>query len=876
MMVSSSTIQSDSLGFHLSFSVQDEILGTSTLYYSFCAVPSDCGQPLSWSDASPILDPSVDVGGGTWVHKYRSPQMSLFSDAGEKWLSIVFDDGDMDSATRIPGIFNKICNLSSNCSLTENWINPTDGLGELSPDISLGGNGFSQLPAVVSNGDGSLSSIWLDYSSPSGQDTGPFALFYSFFDSSSLSWSTPQLVYAASLDGVPFSASPKSDGFWVGAWGNGQVVGLACTPDCSPVDLSVLNPYSFVSGWGVHSYPESANDVAWVGNVSLSNGLIQPMGYLMHGDEVAGPNPLFPVLTPEGDPAGDAFIVSHDSFDFETGTIPFILWDENAGELKWFPSTVFGEGIFFPIVTLVNPPTPVTWTKSSPPPTQKQIGFNVMDSDKGDSLYVTVFLSDSITEIVLVDHVPLNELGVSFPVVSGSCSGTDFTSMQSCDLNVTLHSDSKGLVAPDGSYTLGVRVVDASGNESQSLSSPGLVTIDMSTLALSLISPSPNEVWTQSGNKQFIFDIIDFSFVTKLHARVKTMGPSGEILTLVDELVDNYQSFDVNPDCQGLSATLIRCTIPFSFPSSDTVSFAEDNPPEEGTNTLFVEGLEDEQLNGNSPPVSLIMDGYPPRLVNYAPSGSVSAVPSAITFVMEDASIPILVESVIINGKNVSFSCAPSGNGTIASCVIPPSGIPGGSQMDVSIFSQDGVGNLGQTAFSFFIEGEFTGGSSSSDDFSDIVSSLVLPEITDVVSQTGEGDVVIKGTGIVIPHEIVETFTRFSNRVVQSVSDLVEVTGPSASAIFLGLCTLAGIASDVVFRRAFVKMVSETQRQRQRVLRTVLSVVFFAIPLFIGWYFGLAIGFIFAVLEVVLFIAAAYLFKLLQYYETFGFKPLEG
>ncbi|MEK6901991.1 MAG: hypothetical protein AABX02_00190, partial [archaeon] len=36
------------------------------------------------------------------------------------------------------------------------------------------------------------------------------------------------------------------------------------------------------------------------------------------------------------------------------------------------------------------------------------------------------------------------------------------------------------------------------------------------------------------------------------------------------------------------------------------------------------------------------------------------------------------------------------------------------------------------------------------------------------------------------------------------------------------------------------------------------------------------IGFIFAVLEIVSFVGAAYGYKLIQYYENFGFKPVEG
>ncbi len=119
-----------------------------------------------------------------------------------------------------------------------------------------------------------------------------------------------------------------------------------------------------------------------------------------------------------------------------------------------------------------------------------------------------------------------------------------------------------------------------------------------------------------------------------------------------------------------------------------------------------------------------------------------------------------------------------------------------------------------------------------------------------------------------------DSFNRFADRVILTASDLVDVTGPSANAIFFGLCTLAGIASDIVFRRVFVKLAGETERQRQRVLRMGLGLVFFALPLAVGFQFGLAVGFIFAVLEVVLFIAAAYLFKVLQYYDTFGFKPI--
>jgi hypothetical protein len=129
---------------------------------------------------------------------------------------------------------------------------------------------------------------------------------------------------------------------------------------------------------------------------------------------------------------------------------------------------------------------------------------------------------------------------------------------------------------------------------------------------------------------------------------------------------------------------------------------------------------------------------------------------------------------------------------------------------------------------------------------------------------------------VVIPRIIVDTVGGFSNNIILSTSNFIDVTGPSSNAIFLGLCVIAGLASDVVFRRIFSNVRADMFKQRERLVRALLAGIFFVIPLSIGWYFSLVAGFIFTVMEIVGFIAAAYVFKFIQYYETFGYKTIQG
>jgi hypothetical protein len=592
---------------------------------------------------------------------------------------------------------------------------------------------------------------------------------------------------------------------------------------------------------GVRYLTSSLSDVKWMGFSSAGGHFLSSLGSTSMTDVsvISGTN---------------AFVLSSNVLDFSNTSPVLSNLSPNAGMWQ-------------------------NMAGSSPSSTSfsKNVSFDLMDIDADDALYVSVFLASQQggEDYPLLKWVNVKSASGEVLDECSSSSDPPFSNPSPCSLTVSLFNPLAGLAVPTGDYYLVVKAVDSAGG-SDSISSASTIFVKASLSNLLVNSPSSGAVWYQKNPSQHIVNFLaeDATFAQSLGLHVIAKGSSGNDEDLG---VVSVATFNSTASSCTKTAADYSCNTPLGFPS--------DLP--EGKYGLLMYVKEDGILTANQLVPNITLDFQGPHATDSSPSGTVGSFPQTISFTLSDfsgvnAGVPM---SVSVNGVELpnTPSCNPS-SGVVSSvsCTVGFDvsilSLQGGStSIEVEVSSTDGLGNEGETSFGFTVGQSVptgNGGPGGGGGGGGGGGPSVIPSLDDLVTPTEDGGFVVNGTGIVIPGQIVDSFNRFSDRVILTASDLVEVTGPSANAIFLGLCTLAGIASDIVFRRVFAKLVGEMERQRQRVLRMVLGLVFFALPLGIGFQFGLAVGFIFAVLEVVLFIASAYLFKILQYYDTFGFKPI--
>lgn len=863
---------------HLAFGARDHSTGMSSVYYVGCPATSACSSSGEWRNATRLFSPIFDEVGGKWKYALSEPKIVV----DDTYVHIVFDDTQPESTTRLDGIFYRVCNRSTNCDSTGDFSSPG------APDILNGVNeGYPHSPSIAMDETGGLHVSYLDAS----------GVFYSRFFPQQFSqpWTVAQLVISGSAFSPP-SISSGSDRVMITTSGaNVARIFLCDSDECTTAGTSLPDwddvSEKFTALNGVSSptalvgmlSPSDGKKMA-VFLTGIVNGKRQVMG--QYWDESTSISSGLRLLTLNAFDIGLLGISdSWGSFVATDGELSMVdlLVSPPTGQFV-VSSNILDSTNDDPNVSNLSP-TSGAWLNSSANPSNqpfsKDVSFSVQDDDPTDLLYASVFLSKTPGG----EDFPLAKYAnLSKPITGTSCSSSSFLNAVPCTINVSLFKPTLGLVVPNGSYFLVVKAYDSSGGVGVANSSqPIVVTASLTQLLVN--NPKDADAWHKQNLSSQVLDFVaqDATFGLKLGLKAKVVN------TNTDEeidlgLVDVASYNDVESTCVKTTSDY-SCDIPIGVPAGLP----------EGKYDLLLYVSEDGMDGVGKTVANMTMDYQSPHITGNSPSGNVSTFPKTISFSLADFSgidmgKPIQVS---INGAPASSSpsCTPSaGIVSSATCTLPVDAsslsLQGTStSVSVSVSTTDGLGNNGQSSFGFTVGSSPSGGNPSDGGAGGGgggggsgggSGSPIIPSIDDVVTQLPNGDIVINGTGIVIPSQVVDSFNHFSNRVVRSTSDLVEVVGPSAAAIFFGLCTLSGIASDIVFRRVFAKVVAENERQRQRVLRMVLGLIFFILPIFVGWQFSLAIGFIFVVLEVVFFIGAAYLFKILQYYETFGFKPIEA
>ncbi len=856
---------------HLAFTVMDPSNGMSAVYYSKCLSSNSCASSSMWASATPIVDPSLTVhlvdGVEKWKYAFGQPKM--VADASS--VHIVFDDTQPESVSRINGIFYKTCLFSTGCQTVADFTSPG------APDILNGfqDGGYSHHPSLARDIFGKLHVV---YASNSG-------LYYTRFDSFSMvEWAVPQSIILGPNYSFPF-ISTGSDTVSVTARRGANPVAFVCrSGNCTnfsvPISLwddetASLSPlasiFSLSDVIGVAS-PSAGGKMAFF-STGMVNGLRQLVGLFVDSDFSSSESVHFL----SNNPNNTFFLGASDIMGAFAASGTGMSMVDLVSNYSNFDYVVSSDILDYsnsnPILSSLSPDEDASWENpaSNPATTTfaKTISFSILDPDAGDSLYASVFLSANPNgeDFPLMKYVnllnPAGGLGVSCPFNAG-------TGAYDCVVSVPLFTPLVGLLAPNGNYHLVVKAYD-SGGGSDSISSAGIIQLTSSKINFLVNKPSTGEKWSTQDVAQHVL-----GFQAQQATFAQTLGVSVFILNPITSSTVDFGTIDVatynatDPSCTHSSGDY-NCTIPIGIPSGIG----------EGVYDLVLNVSEDGLQSVSHVVANMTFDFSSPHLTSHSPSGVQSSFPSQLTFTLSDfsgidAGKPI---SVFINGAPSSSppDCSPpSGIVGSVTCTVPfnannLSFQSSSTSLLIEVSSTDGLGNSGQDSFSFIVNQPIP--NISVFDNSSIIGGIISP-IDGLVAQDENGNIIVKGTGIIIPNQIIDSFNNFSNRLVLSASDLVDVTGPSANAIFIGLCTLAGIASDMVFRRIFGRVVADTQGQRQRVIRMSLGLVFFSLPALVGWQFGLAIGFIFALMEVVLFIGAAYLFKILQYYETFGFKPI--
>lgn len=840
--------------------------GKSNVYYSNC-VTSNCSNAAAWSLAVPVLDPIVTetnpgAADSTWMYSLGSPKIGITSSS---IVHVIFDDSQTNPSLRIQGIFHRYCSLVDGCDKVSAWNASTNGT-----DI-LGGvnNGYPRSPHLSISSKG-VFAIWMDYSSSGNPSSN--SIFVSIFAVPTNTWLSPVSVGSASSFSFP----------WISTAGNRAGISALSgnTVRVWNCDSSCMSSPSTPTAWSdVSSTFSPFNTLTSLSEVAIA---ISPLDsselVVLAAGNLAGNRQLFGMYSRAGGitttlrrisntPTSFTFTgLSDVSGNFLWSNQPFLQWagaTPTSGSV--YSSNIFSSNNAFPSIAITAPTTPVTWQSASSSAYSQTITFTAQDDDVEDELYASIYFgtSPNATTYLLRDRVDLKTLqGVQG---TDTCASGSFTSPRTCVLNLPLFDPATGLLAPNGNYYL-VAVLTDSKSGSDVFSTPNQVTFSLPSGTISIAAPTAGSSWSGPGTKQLAVDVNNPLFSQLFSLTLSGNSPSGSF-TFPSYPVSSYGS--TIPPCVKVGNNY-SCAFPI-LPSSSI---------SEGVYALSLDSSVD-GLPGPTASVSNItIDFIAPRVVSPQPQGTLTSPPSSVSFALQDFSPIATVPSILINGQTATPTC--SFGAQPVTCSAPfPSSITTGPVV-VQVTASDAFGNSSPSNFSFTINGGTTvppgpggeGGGGGGGGGGG--PGKVIPKVEDVITRDNEGNVLVNGTPVVIPKTIVETVGTFSNNVVTATSNLVDVVGPSAHAIFLGLCVIAGLASDVVFRRVFSKIRADTYKQRERLVRALLAGIFFIIPLAIGWSFSLVAGFIFTVMEIVGFVAAAYAIKILQYYDTFGYKAIQG
>lgn len=881
---------------HLAFGLVNSATGKGAVYYSNCsALP--CSAAGDWGPVVPVLDSlfTTDGSTGQWNRQFRIPHL----DAGGAAVHLVFDDAETNPSIRMDGIFHRWCarapTLGVDCLETPDWSSPDAG-----PDITAGqSNGYAHVPALSVDAAGSVHAVWLD--SAVGPGDASTVIRHAAFDPGvpAPAWSTPQSVSPAGSYEVPFVTALNSrvmilardPGVGFRAW---ECSGSACDgASASWMDTSNrvanMNGVSGIQSYALLTAPhDPARHVLLA--TALDQGVTQLLGLYENGSTFAGPLVLSRGTAPFGTVlagVGNPFHFSQsDSLDW----VDFLGARSNG--LTVFSSNVFDFSNVPPSLSLFSSPSFPLWrnpnlTDVSTTPYSESIQFSVSDSNPEDVLYATLYagVSPGGMDYTLLDHVRLDLLqGVGGSTV---CAGADFLSPRVCTIDVPLFALSPGLLLSDGEYHLTLLIQDSGYGQATS-ALPGPITIDASPSVFTLITPVGGEVLNPTQPAMAMqFRVENPAIVHDLSVALTLQEVGGDPVPYGS--LNAVEHSTISPECimEGSpAAPAYQCT--FNFVSPPNMA--------EGTYDFSFALFEDAFSNATAVAPAIHVDFAGPQLVDSFPSGILNEPPIQLSFTLADSAGIPNSPAVTVNGQPRSVNCTPSGPGMLSCSRSFPSGISSGSVV-VVISSSDSLTNSSVNTYSFEISstsacppgqscpeppgptgptgptgsdgsgGEGNAGGGGGPD--------CIGPLCGIIQTDEAGNEFIPGLPF-IPHTVVDTVVNGAEATLTVANDLVEVTGPSASAIFLGLCTLAGLASDAVFRRIFTGILPDVMQQRQRVLRAVLAGIFFAIPFLVNVQFSLAVGFVFVIMEIVGFLGASYVYKVLQYYETFGFKPVEA
>ncbi len=850
-------------GINLVFTLRDSSDGKSVVRYARCDYSNSCLSLSEWKGVTDIVKPSLTVDPTTQKWKYSFSRAKLIWRNAK--LHVFFDDAQTNLSIRFHGIFHYVCGVD--CEDTpDSWFPSIGG-----PDLLNGfHNGYPRLPMPAVNANGSLVVVWLDNLNP--VSPGVDSIFYSVYGDANSSWSSPTMAISDSgVLGNPFVAG-SSDSFVLMTTLGNALKSYECDSICLSNSsrwsedgmTAAFDGFSPFNSYIVYDNPLSPGDRLYVVS-GASAGPPRVRGMLSWQGQVVGPVVLTPFSSDSEKVAGlSSFFGGANQFGFEQAA--FSLF--RGSKVSFVSTGVLDSQNTSPSVLVTHPQSPQVLVLLNPTlPVKVRVEFDVSEVDWEDELYATIALSraPNTLEYPLLSQSRLSSW-VNLPSTTGQCQDSGVVGGKHCAIDAYVYRPQYGIFAPDGSYTVVVQITDPLGGSAIS-SSPAQVSLDLSLATMSLLSPLSNEAWSSQTTNAFHVVINNPLFANFLRADVVATS-SGQFGVPIGfyQLATIYA---VSPYCTRVG-TQYDCTIPYS--NSPALS--------EGVYTFSVSLYEDTFSNTSVSvyPVTVDYDG--PHLTQFSPSGTVTTIPPSVSFTLGDYSgvgaTPLpQVEIGGIPISSVSCSNGSDPSPSVSCSASFPSSIPNGS-VSVIVTSHDGLGNLGTNTFAFELETDALPnptngppGDSSISPPGSFLDSLVNPD-------SFNGMIQVPGIPFWIPSSIVETIANLSSDFLSATMDLIEVTGPSAQAVFIGLCVLAGMASDGVYRRIFSTQIrSDIQRQRDRLLRTGLAGIFFVLPMLVGWHYSLAIGFLFVVMEVAGFLGAAYTFKVLQFHETFGFKPVK-
>ncbi|MDP2666177.1 MAG: hypothetical protein Q8P05_01590 [Candidatus Diapherotrites archaeon] len=826
---------------HLVFSLVDNTNGKSAIYYSQCPSSRACTSGSDWSKAISIVNPLVATENGRWRYSFSQPKLVVRGDA----LHVMFDDAQSNLVTRLQGIFHYACAAFADCTATHvNWIPPSDG-----PDILVGGgNGNPRSPTLALSSDGALVAGWVDYPVPGG--VGSTMLYFAQFDPAANEWTIPHAILPASGNFVEPILDFGGGVWFMGARQGNNAVGWECASNCT---RTIWNGVA-------QAYGEGLEEVAIHGLVTHPNSRTR-LHLLTGKPSDRNPMSIFAsldgqntVISPRSisGPDAQALILTglSDGMTASSGDETFFFTAHRDGIAYLYSSDALDETNVQPRVTVTHPASPAQWVRPGDITTtyNENVSFLAQDGDSEEG-YVSIFLSPNPGELTypLIEHAPLSHWQNSGGL--GICAGTDFSISQPCRVDVTLYAPSSGAVAPDGEYYVVMRLQDSDGGESID-SSANPIRLDVSALSLQVHDPLPNSSWGGTNPHSFRMSLFDSSFAGTLDVMVAFFSPDGHPFELASFPVADHRG--VKTGCTG-TRSLYSCTIPFT-PSPDL---------KEGKYDLVVTAREDGRENAVQLLEDVVLDYIGPEIVNPFPSGVIESPVTSLSFTLTDFSIPQL-QTVRMGGSALSSSCVEGGGDKPSIlCTIPLSTPTTGGELVVE--TMDGLGNERTHTFSFSLPG----GSVTTPPPSE------RPIFSGVFRFDEEGNLVLVGTPLYIPRTVVDAIFGGIRALVLFTSNLIAIAGPMAFAIFIAFCALAGIGSDNLYRQVHQQgVIPFSQQQRERVIRTVLAGIFMGLPLFIGLFLSLAMGFIFAIIEFAGFIGATYLVKMLQYWEHVGYAKI--